>query len=67
MKRFAVALLLAVCAATYAQRDGIQAQQGPGRGPTPEQQAALAAQDQLEKNTPQIPFEATSLPLMRAD
>ena len=64
MKRFAVALLLAVCAATYAQRDGIQAQQGPGRGPTPEQQAALAAQDQLEKNTPQIPFEATSLPLM---
>ena len=64
MKRFAVALLIAVCAAAYAQRDGIQAQQGPGRGPTPEQQAALAAQDQLEKNTPQIPFEATSLPLM---
>ena len=64
MKRFALALLIAVCAATYAQRDGIQAQGGPGRGLSPEQQAALAAQEQLEKNTPQIPFEATSLPLM---
>jgi len=64
LKRFALALLIAVCAATYAQRDGIQAQGGPGRGLSPEQQAALTAQAELEKNTPQIPFEATALPLM---
>ena len=64
MKRFALALLIAVCAATYAQRDGIQAQGGPGRGLSPEQQAALAAQAELEKNTPQIPYDAVSLPLM---
>jgi hypothetical protein len=35
-----------------------------GRGPSPEQQAAAAAQNQLEQNTPQIPFDAVSLPLM---
>jgi DNA-binding beta-propeller fold protein YncE len=64
LKRFALALLLAVGAAAYAQRGGIEAQQGPGRGPSPEQQAALQAQTELEKNTPQIPFEATELPLM---
>jgi hypothetical protein len=35
-----------------------------GRGLSPEQQAALAAQTELEKNTPQIPYDAVSLPLM---
>src|SRR4029077_223279 len=40
--------------------------QGPpagGRGQTPEQQAAAAAQNQLEQ-APPIPFDAVSLPLM---
>ena len=64
MKRFALALLMAVSAATYLQRSGIEAQQGPGRGPTPEQQAAAAAQTELEKTTPQIPYDAVELPLM---
>ena len=64
MKRFALALLIAVAAATLAERGNIEAQQGPGRGPSPEQQAAQQAQADLEKNTPQIPFEATELPLM---
>ena len=64
MKRFALALLIAVAAATVAQRGNLEAQQGPGRGPSPEQQAALAAQTELEKNTPQIPYDATELPLM---
>ena len=66
MKRVALALLLAVGAAAYAERGGVQAQQGPGRGPTPEQQAAAAAQTKLEADTPQIPYDAVSLPLMPA-
>src|SRR5438876_1118261 len=37
---------------------------GRGRGQSPEQQAAAAAQNQLEQTTPQIPFDAVSLPLM---
>jgi DNA-binding beta-propeller fold protein YncE len=51
----------------YAQRGATQAPAaGParGRGLSPERQAALAAQTELEKNTPQIPFDAVSLPLM---
>jgi hypothetical protein len=65
-------LLLGVYA--YAQRGGApgqaaggepgQAPGGRGRGQSPEQQAAAAAQDQLEKSTPQIAFDAVSLPLM---
>src|SRR5205085_7157209 len=35
-----------------------------GRGQTPEQQAAAAAQNQLEQSTPQILFDAVALPLM---
>src|SRR6266545_3074230 len=57
--------------AVYAQRDGqppaagAPAQGGGrGRGLSPEQQAALAAQTELEKNTPQIPYDAVSLALM---
>src|SRR5207244_8794989 len=37
---------------------------GRGRGQSPEQQAAAAAQNELEQTTPQIPFDAVSLPLM---
>src|SRR4029077_12960487 len=66
-------LLLSV--AVYAQRGGGQAPGGEpgqtppaaggrGRGQSPEQQAAAAAQAQLEQNTPQIPYDAVSLPLM---
>src|SRR5262249_28158892 len=36
---------------------------GRGRG-NPEQQAAAAAQNELEAKTPQIPFDAVALPLM---
>ena len=64
MKRFVIALLFATSAAAVLQRGSVDAQQGPGRGPSPEQQAALAAQTELEKNTPQIPFDAVELPLM---
>jgi hypothetical protein len=37
---------------------------GGGRGQSPEQQAAAAAQGQLEQTTPQIQYDAVSLPLM---
>src|SRR5437016_2703514 len=37
---------------------------GRGRGQSPEQQAAAAAQNQIEQSAPQIPFDAVSLPLM---
>ena len=60
-------------ASSYAQR-GAAPGQPTGTGRTgwagwtrarssPEQQAAAAKQDELEKNTPQIPFDAVSLPL----
>src|SRR5262249_35284789 len=70
--------ILLVGVATYAQQRGAEPGQAPagqqppaggggrGRGLSPEQQAALAAQTELEKNTPQIPYDAVSLPLMPA-
>ena len=75
MKRFVIALSLLLSVAAYAQRGGGQAPAGEpgtgaaagggrGRGQSPEQQAAAAAQAQLEQNTPQIPYDAVSLPLM---
>ena len=72
MKRFAIFVFLLVGVAVFAQQRGQEpspaAQQpgggGRGRGLTPEQQAALAAQTELEKNTPQIPYDAVALPLM---
>jgi len=64
VKRFVIALLFATSAAAVLQRGSVDAQQGPGRGPSPEQAAALAAQNELEKNTPQIPYDAVELPLM---
>ena len=72
MKRFAIFVFLLVGVAAFAQQRGQEpspaAQQpgggGRGRGLTPEQQAALAAQTELEKNPPQIPYDAVALPLM---
>jgi NHL repeat-containing protein len=77
VKRYAIVLIMLLVAAAYAQRGAAPgapalpgaggATQGPpggGRGQqTPEQQAAAAAQSQLEQ-TPPIPFDAVSLPLM---
>ena len=76
MKRYAIVLIMLLVAAAYAQRGGGPGApalpgaggpaQGPpagGRGQSPEQQAAAAAQNQLEQ-TPPIPFDAVSLPLM---
>ncbi len=76
MKHYVIALFLLVGVGAYAQR-GAEPGQPPaqggaagggrgGRGLSPEQQAALAAQTELEKNTPQIPYDAVSLPLMPA-
>src|SRR5262245_32677478 len=67
-------LILLLGAVVYAQRGAAPAQPaggapgqgqagGRGRG-SPEQQAAAAAQNQLEQSVPQIPFDAVSLPLM---
>jgi hypothetical protein len=75
VKRSLILLALLIGAGTYAQggaqapAGGAPAQQpagagGRGRGLSPEQQAAAAAQTELEKNTPQIPYDAVSLPLM---
>src|SRR6185436_16910312 len=77
MKRITAIVILLISSAIYAQRGGEpgQAPAGQaapggggrgGRGLSPEQQAALAAQAELEKNTPQIPYDAVSLPLMPA-
>ena len=76
MKRFIGLFILMIGVVAYAQRGaepGGQAQPpaqgggapggGRGRGLSPEQQAALAAQTELEKSTPQIPYDATVLPL----
>ena len=75
MKRYVIVLIMLLSAVVYAQRGaapappagGAPAQGQPGgrgRGQSPEQQAAAAAQNQLEQTTPQIPFDAVSLPLM---
>jgi sugar lactone lactonase YvrE len=75
VKHFVIVLALLLSVGVYAQRGGGQAPAGEpgqvpqpgagrGRGQSPEQQAAAAAQTQLEQNTPQIPYDAVSLPLM---
>jgi hypothetical protein len=81
VKRYVILLSLMLGAAVYAQRGQAPAAGEPGQAPSaptaggaggrgrglsPEQQAALAAQTQLEKDTPQIPYDAVSLPLMPA-
>jgi DNA-binding beta-propeller fold protein YncE len=64
MKQKLFAILLAVGSAAGAAS---VAGQAPGGGQVPpERAAALAAQAELEKNTPQIPYDAVSLPLMPA-
>jgi DNA-binding beta-propeller fold protein YncE len=66
MKKPLVALFL-VIAAAVATATTARTEQAPGGGQaSPERQAALAAQADLEKNTPQIPYDAVSLPLMPA-
>jgi DNA-binding beta-propeller fold protein YncE len=73
VKRYVVIVMLVAGAAAYAQRGAPPSGAGPapqqeagrgGRGQSPEQQAAAAAQAQLEQTTPQIPYDAVSLPLM---
>ena len=64
MKRYAAALVALIGAATYAQLGGQAQAPAGGRTPSPEQQAALAAQTALEAKTPQIKYKAESLPLM---
>jgi hypothetical protein len=76
VKRSVIALIFLFGVAAYAQRGttpqaGAEPAQAPqpgggrgGRGMSPEQQAAAAAQTQLEQSTPQIPYDAVSLPLM---
>jgi sugar lactone lactonase YvrE len=79
VKRYVIVLTMLLVAAAYAQRGGNPAQPGTpaggapaagqgagrgGRGQTPEQQAAAAAQAGIEQSAPQIPFDAEALPLM---
>jgi len=75
VKRTVFVVMLLMSAVAYGQRGQTPAGEpgqapqgggGRGRGPSPEQQAAAAAQAQLEQNTPQIPYDAVSLPLMPA-
>jgi hypothetical protein len=71
VKRALVLCLIAIGTVVYAQRGAApgqpgQAPAGPGgrgRGLSPEQQAAAAKQEELENKTPQIPYDAVSLPL----
>jgi DNA-binding beta-propeller fold protein YncE len=70
VKRYAIVLIILLSAVLYAQRgagpatpaEPGQAGRG-GRGPSPEARAAADAQNQLEQNTPQIPYDAVVLPL----
>ena len=59
---FVIALTAALAGVTYIEA------QAPAGAPQPsaERQAAMAAQAELEKTTPQIPYDAISLPLMPA-
>jgi DNA-binding beta-propeller fold protein YncE len=72
VKSYAIVLIILLGAVVYGQRGGAPAGAGAppqgqaggrGRG-SPEQQAAAAAQNELEQRTPQIPYDAVSLPLM---
>ena len=65
MKRYVIAFVLTLGVAAYAQAPGGAPAGQAGRGGVdPARAAALAAQAELEKNTPQIPYDAVSLPLM---
>jgi hypothetical protein len=57
-------LFLALAAAAASATSTVSVDQAPG-GPqlSAERKAALAAQAELEKNTPQLPFDAVALPL----
>ena len=76
MKKYVIALIMLLGAIAYAQRGAGPGAPAPAGGPpaqgqgggggrgrgNPELQAALAARAQLEQTTPQIPFDAVSLP-----
>jgi len=68
MKHAVFVLFLTIAVAGTATYAGDRIDQAPGGGGqvSAERQAALAAQTELEKNTPQIPYDAVSLPLMPA-
>ena len=60
-------VFLVVIAAAVGTATTARTEQAPGGGQaSPERQAALNAQTELEKNTPQIPYDAVALPLMPA-
>jgi len=74
VKRVLILCLIAIGTVVSAQRGAAPGQPGQppagqagpggrGRGLSPEQQAAAAKQEELESKTPQIPFDAVSLPL----
>ena len=65
MKRYVTMFVLLLGAGAYAGQPPAPGG-GRGRGMTPEQQAAQAAQAELEQRTPQIPYDAVALPLMPA-
>ena len=65
MKRYVTMFVLLLGAGAYAGQPPAQGG-GRGRGMTPEQQAAQAAQAELEQRTPQIPYDAVALPLVPA-
>jgi DNA-binding beta-propeller fold protein YncE len=66
MKLQTVSFFLVIAAAVGTATTA-NTEQAPGGGQaSPERQAALAAQTELEKNTPQIPYDAVALPLMPA-
>src|SRR6267378_8329926 len=54
MKRYFIVSLLLVCVGIYAQQAPQAGQAPAGRGASPEQLAALAKQEALEKSTPQL-------------
>ena len=67
MKPYTVALFLVIAAAVGTATSANSTEQAPGGAQlSPDRQAALAAQAELEKNTPQIPYDAVALPLMPA-
>jgi len=65
VKRYVTMFVLLLGAGAYAGQPPAQGG-GRGRGMTPEQQAAQAAQAELEQRTPQIPYDAVALPLVPA-
>jgi DNA-binding beta-propeller fold protein YncE len=66
MKLKTIAFFLVIAAAVGTATTATTGQAPGGGQVSPERQAALNAQTELEKNTPQIPYDAVALPLMPA-